>query len=123
MTVTQQAAPKTDLRPGPVCSICPLYAGCRSICAVIEGLLPSMERGRVDAEDLPRLHYGRQLTNALLDNVHLLTDRQQEIVRLYYRDALQQRQIAELLRITQQAVNDALRRARVTVGRYFKEIA
>lgn len=105
-----------DLKPGPVCGVCPLFRGCRAICSVIEDQLPSMERGRVDPEDLPRLHMGRQLTQAILDHVEILTEHQQEVVRLYYREALQQREIAALLRVTQQAVNDALLRARNAVG-------
>ncbi|MEM7166321.1 MAG: sigma factor-like helix-turn-helix DNA-binding protein [Planctomycetota bacterium] len=77
-----------------------------------------MERGRVDNEDLPSLYFGRQLTNALLDNTALLTPRQQEVVQLYYREALQQKEIAAMLHVTQQAVNDSLQRARMTVGRH-----
>jgi RNA polymerase sigma factor (sigma-70 family) len=82
-----------------------------------------MEQGRVDPEDLPRLYQGRIMVHALLDNLDLLTPRQQKVVQLYYRENLQQTEIAEQLRITQQAVGDALHRARVTVGsklrRYF----
>ena len=33
-------------RPGPVCRVCPLRSSCRSICEVIEAILPSPERGR-----------------------------------------------------------------------------
>ena len=76
-----------------------------------------MEQGRVDPEDLPRLYQGRLMVHALLDNLNLLTPRQQDVVRLYYRENLQQRDIAERLTITQQAVGDSLRRARVTVGK------
>ena len=108
------------LKPGPVCSVCPLYDSCRKICEYVEDLLPSVERGRVDAEDLPRLYMGIRMTNALLDNLTLLTSRQQEVVRLYYRESLQQHEIAELLHVTQQAVHDALQRARLTVGRALK---
>ena len=64
------------------------------------------------------------MVHALLDNLELLTDRQREVVELYYRHNLQQTEIAEQLTITQQAVADSLQRARVTVGkklrRYFK---
>lgn len=115
-------APVTmDLRPGPVCSVCPLRPGCGKICEVIEGLLPSPERGRVDPEDLPRLYLGMQLTRALLDNTHLLTQRQQQVVQLYYRESLQQYEIAEKLKVTQQAVNDSLKRARLAVGNFLKD--
>ncbi|MGA1780006.1 MAG: sigma factor-like helix-turn-helix DNA-binding protein, partial [Planctomycetota bacterium] len=47
---------------------------------------------------------------------HILTERQQEVVRLYYRESLQQHEIASLLGVSQQAVHDSLRRARKTVG-------
>ena len=103
-------------RPGPVCRVCPLRSSCRSICEVIEALLPSPERGRVDAEDLPRLYSGIRMRRALLDYSHLLTEKQQEVVRLYYRESLQQHEIAERLGVTQQAVHDSLRRARKTIG-------
>ena len=104
------------VRPGPVCRVCPLRSSCRSICEVVEALLPSPERGRVDAEDLPRLFSGIRMRRALLDMSHILTERQQEVVRLYYRESLQQHEIAERLGVTQQAVHDSLRRARKTVG-------
>lgn len=105
-----------DLKPGPVCSVCPLYSVCTAICEPVESLLPSMERGRIDAEDLPKLYFGTRLTHALLDHPHLLTPRQQEVVRLYYRETLRQQDIARLLEISQQAVQDTLQRARATVG-------
>jgi len=104
------------LRPGPVCRVCPLRPTCRAICDLIEALLPSMERGRVDAEDLPRLHAGIRMRRALLDGSHILTPHQQEVVRLYYRESLQQGEIAERLGVSQQAVHDSLRRARHAIG-------
>jgi hypothetical protein len=104
------------LRPGPVCRVCPLRATCRSICDVIEALLPSPERGRVDAEDLPRLHAGMRLRRALLDWMHILSPHQQEVVRLYYRESLMQNEIAARLGVSQQAVHDSLRRARHAIG-------
>lgn len=86
-------------------------------------MIPSMEQGRVDYEDLARIYQGRIMTHAILDHIDLLTPRQQQVVQLYYRENKQQREIAELLTITQQAVGDALQRARATVGkklrRYF----
>ena len=103
-------------RPGPVCRVCPIRANCRAICELIEAILPSPERGRVDAEDLSRLYSGIRMRRALLDWVHILTERQQEVVRLYYRESLQQAEIAEQLGVTQQAVHDSLRRARKTIG-------
>ena len=43
--------------PGPVCGVCPVYDGCNHICHPVEtDQLPSMERGRIDPEDLPRLY-------------------------------------------------------------------
>ena len=83
-----------------------------------------MEQGRVDYEDLARIYQGRLMTHAILDNIDLLTPRQQTVVNLYYRENLAQQEIAEKLTITQQAVFDALKRARTTVGnklrQYFK---
>ncbi|HIN79848.1 MAG TPA: hypothetical protein EYN00_02095, partial [Planctomycetes bacterium] len=77
----------------------------------------------VDAEDLPRLYMGMQMVRTLLDNAHRLTPRQQHVVRLYYRESLMQKEIAERLQVTQQAVHDALSRARLSVGRWFREHA
>ena len=79
-----------------------------------------MEMGRVDHEDLERIYHGRIMMHALLDNVAMLTGRQQEVVQLYYRENLQQREIAEKLCITKQAVGDALLRAKSTVGKKLK---
>lgn len=79
-----------------------------------------METGRVDHEDLERLYRGKLMTQAILDNVHVLTGRQQQVVQLYYRENRQQREIAELLKITQQAVGDALARAKSTLGKRLK---
>ncbi len=111
----------TAVQPGPVCSVCPLYPTCREICEPVEQLLPSMERARVDSDDLPRLFMGMRMTNLLLDHISILTPHQQEVVRLYYREALQQHEIAELLQVTQQAVHDTLLRARQAVGRTLSE--
>jgi RNA polymerase sigma factor (sigma-70 family) len=83
----------------------------------VEAILPSLEAGRVDREDLERLYQGRIVTHAILDNVDVLTPRQQEIVQLYFRESLQQQEIADRLAISQQAVADALVRAKSTVGR------
>lgn len=88
------------------------------ICHYVEAKLPSLEAGRLDHEDLERIYQGRIMTHAILDNVHLLTARQQQVVQLYYRENRQQREIAELLSITQQAVGDALTRAKTTVGNH-----
>lgn len=60
------------------------------------------------------------MTHAILDNVETLTDRQQQVVQLYYRENLQQTEIAGILSITQQAVGDALARATATVGKKLK---
>lgn len=111
----------SQLQPGPVCGVCPLFHSCNAVCEPVEMLLPSMERGRVDPEDLPRLHMGIRLTNAILDHDDILTDRQRDVVRLYYRESLLQHEIAERLDITQQAVNDTLKRARLAVGKYIRE--
>lgn len=104
---------------GPFCSICPIRNGCGKICDLVENLIPSMERGRVDSEDLSRLYMGLRSVNVLLDNIEMLTPRQQEVVRLYYRESLMQQEIAERLKVSQQAVADSLVRARRAVGRHF----
>jgi DNA-directed RNA polymerase specialized sigma24 family protein len=103
-----------------VCYSCPDRDTCTEICADVDAILPSVEQGRVDPEDLPRLWRGIMFTRALLDNEHLLTPHQQEIVRLYYREQLPQKDIATLLTITQQAVNDAIDNARNRVGQFLK---
>ena len=81
---------------GPVCSRCPIFSQCLKVCDLIENVIPSMEKGRVDAEDLPRLYMGIRTVNVLLDNIHLLPPRQQQVVQLYYRESLQQQEIASL---------------------------
>ena len=103
------------------CKDCPLRRTCTEICSYLEPFLPSMERGRVDHEDLLRLYQGRLMTQALLDHAELLTPRQQEVVQLYYRETLPQADIAERLSITQQAVADALQRARATVSKELRK--
>jgi RNA polymerase sigma factor (sigma-70 family) len=100
-----------------MCWECPLRRTCVQICSYVETLLPSMTAGRVDHEDLARLYQGRIMTHAILDNVEILTPRQQEVVQLYYRENRQQVEIAEALHISQQAVGDALVRAKLAVGR------
>ncbi len=100
-----------------MCFNCPLRRTCLQICTYVEAQLPSMESGRVDHEDLQRLHQGVTMTRAILDNVGILTQRQQQIVQLYFRENLQQQQIAERLGISQQAVGDALVRSRTAVGK------
>ena len=113
-----------ELTREAVCRCCPLRRTCVRVCRHVEHLLPSVEQGRVDPEDLPRLYQGRIMVHALLDHLDLLAPRQREIVQLYYRESLQQTEIAERLEVSQQAVGDALQRARVTVGNklrmYFK---
>ena len=99
-----------------MCFECPLRRTCAQICMYVENQLPSMETGRVDQEDMERLYHGRIMTHALLDNVDILSDRQQQVVQLYYRENRQQREIAQVLSISQQAVGDALVRAKTAVG-------
>ena len=103
-----------------MCFNCPLRRTCLQICAYVEAQLPSMETGRVDHEDLLRLYQGVSMTRAILDNVGILTHRQQQIVQLYFRESFQQQQIAVQLGISQQAVGDALARARAAVGKKLK---
>ncbi len=113
------------MRDAPVqcnnCHTCPIYARCQAICETIEALLPSIERGRVDYEDLPRIYEGRIVTNLILDNEDLLTDRQREIVRLYYRESLLQEDIGRTLSITQQAVAAALKAVRMRFMRMYRK--
>jgi RNA polymerase sigma factor (sigma-70 family) len=103
-----------------MCYHCPLRRTCIQICAPVENILPSLEAGRIDFEDLERLYQGRIMTHALLDNVDLLTDRQRQVVQLYYRENKPQEEIAVELAITQQAVHDALSRAKRTIGNKLK---
>ena len=106
-----------------MCHNCPLRRTCIQTCLYVEAQLPSPEAGRVDHEDLPRLYQGMMMTRAILDNVEMLTRRQQEIVQLYFRENLQQQQIAESLGISQQAVGDSLARARATIGTKLKKFS
>jgi RNA polymerase sigma factor (sigma-70 family) len=108
------------LAKAPMCFDCPLRRICLEVCSYVEFRLPSLEAGRVDHEDLERLYHGRIMVHALLDNVAALTARQQQVVQLYYRENLQQKEIAEKLSITQQAVGDALLRAKHAVGKKLK---
>ncbi|HAK96063.1 MAG TPA: hypothetical protein DCM87_13990 [Planctomycetes bacterium] len=103
-----------------VCTICPDRPTCTAICPDVEAILPSMEAGRIDHEDLPRLWRGMMFTRAILDHDDILTGRQQDVVRLYYREQKDQKEIATLLDVTQQAVNDALERARTRIGDFLK---
>jgi DNA-directed RNA polymerase specialized sigma24 family protein len=95
-----------------MCSGCRRRLQCRAICPQLDELLPSPEEGRVDREDLPRIAQGRLVTSLILDHEDDLTPRQREVVRLYYRESLLQKDIASLLAITQQAVTDCLTRLR-----------
>ncbi len=103
------------------CQHCPFKDKCKEICKHIEEILPSMERARVDPEDLPRLWRGMMLTKAILDHEDLLTQKQRQVVQLYYREQLQQKTIAEKLGISQQAINDTLQRARKKIGDFLKQ--
>jgi DNA-directed RNA polymerase specialized sigma24 family protein len=102
------------------CNTCPERPTCTTICEDVEAVLPSMEAGRLDPEDLPRLWRGMMFTRAVLDHESILTEKQREIVRLYYREQKEQQQIADALGISQQAVNDALERARKKIGDFLK---
>ena len=77
-----------------------------------------METGRVDPEDLERIYQGRIMTQAILDNAEILSERQQRVVQLYYRENRQQAEIAEILSISQQAVGDALARTKSSIGKH-----
>lgn len=57
--------------------------------------------------------------NELLDAYGgLLTDKQQEICRYYYRDDLSYQEIAEIMHITRSAVYDMIRRCRDDLNHY-----
>ncbi len=103
-----------------MCHECPLRRTCPNICEFVELQLPSLEAGRVDHEDLERIHQRRIMTNALLDNVDVLTNSQKQVVEFYDRENLQQVEIARTLSISQQAVGDALARAKLTIGKKLK---
>lgn len=79
-----------------------------------------MQAARVDHEDLERIYYGRIMTHAILDGAEDLPERQQEVVQLYYRENLQQAEISEILDISQQAVAEALARAKSAAGNKLK---
>ncbi len=103
------------------CNACPVRDRCQEICSNVSGLLPSMEQGRVDAEDLPRLWIGRITTHLILDYEDLLTDRQKQVVGLYYRESLLQKEIAAMLGISQPAVNQILSDVRRKVWKMYKK--
>lgn len=103
------------------CRTCDIRERCRTICETIGALLPSMEQGRVDYEDLPRIYEGKVVTNLILDNEDLLAPRQREIVRLYYRETMKQADIGSALDITQQAVAAALKAVRMRFMRMYRK--
>ena len=103
-----------------VCYTCPLRETCTEICAEVSAILPSMDQGRVDPEDLSKLWRGIMFTRAILDYDYLLTKKQRDVVRLYYREQLQQKEIATIFGVTQQAVQDALEKARRKIGEFLK---
>jgi DNA-binding CsgD family transcriptional regulator len=107
----------TDTR---VCHTCPERHTCTAICEDVEAILPSMEAGRLDQEDLLRLWRGMMFTRAILDHEDVLTEKQREVIRFYYREQKEQKEIAALLNVSQQAVNDALERACKKIGDFLK---
>jgi len=107
-----------ECRSCPTCSFKPK---CDAICDDVESVLPSMETGRVDYEDLAKLYAGRIMTRIILDNEDLLTDKQREVVRLYYRETMMQKEIAEKIGISQQAVSDHLEAVKGRLWKTFKK--
>lgn len=103
------------------CPTCPIRQACTKICDDVENILPSMETGRVDFEDLSNLYVGRIMRRIILDNEESLTERQQEVVRLYYREGLYQKDIAGKLGITQQGVSDHLEAVRDRLWKQFRK--
>jgi predicted DNA-binding protein YlxM (UPF0122 family) len=106
---------------GHTCPTCPVRDACNKVCDTVSEILPSMESGRVDYEDLEKLAAGRLMTRIILDNEHLLTDRQGEIVRLYYRETMLQKEIATELEISQQAVSDTLQAVKDRIWKTFRK--
>jgi len=104
------------------CDTCTTKDTCQGICESLESLLPSMERGRVDVEDIPRILEGRITTQSILNatGTGLLTDSQEQVVQLYYREEKLQREIGQILNITQQGVNCHLKSVRDKVGKFLK---
>jgi DNA-directed RNA polymerase specialized sigma subunit len=103
------------------CPTCSIRAQCTAICDDVESQLPSMETGRVDYEDLQNLYVGRIMTRIILDNEDSLTDKQKEVVRLYYRESMLQKEIAIELGISQQAVSDHLEAVKNRLWKTFKK--
>lgn len=107
-----------DCRSCPTCNI---RSQCNAICDDLETHIPSMETGRVDYEDLQNLYVGRIMTRIILDNEDSLTDKQREVVRLYYRESKLQKDIATELKISQQAVSDHLEAVKNRLWKTFKK--
>jgi predicted DNA-binding protein YlxM (UPF0122 family) len=103
------------------CPSCDIRELCSKICDDLESLLPSMETGRVDYEDLPSLYVGRIMRRIILDNEELLTKRQREVVQLYYREGHLQKEISRRLSISQQAVSDHLEAVRTRLWKQFQK--
>lgn len=103
------------------CPTCEIREACTKVCDDVEKILPSMETGRVDYEDLPNLYVGRIMRRIILDNEESLTERQQEVVRLYYREGLYQKDIADQLGISQQGVSDHLEAVRTRLWKQFQK--
>ena len=102
------------------CNTCAKRENCNTICNDVENSLPSMEKARIDAEDIRKLLNGKIETSIILDYSDVITEKQRKIVDLYYRENLQQKDIAQCLAISQQAVNDTLTRARIKIGKVSK---
>ena len=113
----------TSISTSP-CEHCDCKDTCNGICDALEAYLPSMEQGRVDSEDLPRIFQGQAATSEILklQDTGLFTPEQETVVHLYYRESLLQREIGQILNITQQAVNDYLQRIRSKVGKHLIKV-
>lgn len=121
LCVRHQMKADTNGEKTMICEACQKRAFCTEICPAVESIIPSMEAGRVDAEDIPRIMEGRSYVNTLLSNVNLLTQHQRIVVRQYYREGLQQEEIARLSGVSQQAIADCINKARARIGKKMKK--
>ena len=101
------------------CSNCEKRSTCTEICDKVKDLIPSMEQGRVDQDDIPSILRGKVETSQILHNRSkggYYTELQREVVDLYFNENLFQREIAEKLDSSQQAVCHVLKAVRQKAG-------
>lgn len=100
------------------CNDCDKRDVCTEICPVIEAQLPGIQAGEVHDQTPEDILWGRIVTQIILDyeRHYKLSDPQKEVLNLYYRQGLEEPEIAKVLGIKQQAVNNRLQRARKRIG-------